>query len=70
MEKMVFPNNGDTPYMHDTKEHRTSYEVQKKYKEGKIEVIVLQILLFGDNEYLVEVVEPKFLSEKDIPENS
>ena len=63
MEDMVFPSDGTLPHIH---KYEYSDNRRNKYKEtnGKIEVVVLQILVFGENYYLVEVVEPKFLIEK------
>ncbi len=49
MESTVFPKNGTRPYI-------------TKYYSGErqmIYIIVLQILLFGDNYFLVEYVEDK-----------
>lgn len=62
MEKMVFPSTGVNPYIHQYEWGNKMYDNYRE-SEGKIEVVVLQILIFGDNYYLVEVVEPKYLVE-------
>lgn len=51
MEKEIFPYDGTKPFL----TIKSSYD--KKY------VVVLQVLIFGDNSYLVEVVEEEFLNE-------
>ena len=59
VESMVFPSNGNTPYI-----ERIVYK--NNYTDTvKIDIMVLQILIFGDNYYLVEVIEPHNLIEKD-----
>lgn len=68
MEDMVFPNNGINPYIHKYEYSDNGYDIYSNTK-GKIEVIVLQILIFGNNSYLVEVVEPKYLIENESREN-
>lgn len=62
MEKALFPTNGKKSYMHQFNYSNDNYE---KYGEtnGKIEVVVLQILIFGDDQFLCEVLETKFLQE-------
>ena len=62
MEDYVFPRNGSKPYIHQYQFSSNKYE---NYKEthGRIEVVVLQILIFGQDHFLVEVVEEKFLNE-------
>jgi len=63
MESMVFPSNGKTPYMYEFNFN----DVRKsEYKDSnyRIEIIVLQILIFGQDNYLVEVIEPKYLIEE------
>lgn len=67
MEKWVFPHNGDKPHMCKTQDGSgVSYKTAKKYEDkgNVIEIVVLQVLLFGDNQYLVEVIEPEFLKEQ------
>jgi hypothetical protein len=68
MENMVFPDNGTNPYIHQFEYYSSKY---KNYKDtdGKVEVVVLQILIFGDNQYLVEVIEPKYLVEENTSNN-
>jgi hypothetical protein len=65
MEKMIFPSNGNEPYIHkfDWSDDRKIVEDYKN-QDRKIIVTVLQILIFGNDYYLVEVVEPKFLFEE------
>lgn len=62
MEKMLFPTNGRKSYIH---QFNYSNEGYGKYSatNGKIEVVVLQILIFGDDQFLCEVLETKFLQE-------
>ena len=62
LEEMVFPSDGTTPYIHKHEYNSIGYT---KYKEsqGKIEVTVLQVLIFGNNYYLVEVVELQYLND-------
>ena len=62
MEGMVFPSDGTNPHIH---RYEYSDDRREKYREtnGRIEIVVLQILIFGENYYLVEVVEPKYLIE-------
>jgi hypothetical protein len=62
MEDMVFPRDGTNPYIYQY-EYGDNNRDNYKDTKGKIEVVVLQILIFGDNQYLVEVVEPKYLIE-------
>ena len=65
MEKCIFPSNGSVPYAAKFEYGSPGYD---KYKssDGKVEVTVLQILLFGDNQYLVEVIELKYLVESKL----
>lgn len=66
MENMIFPYDGSIPHMHQFIGWRDqSTDKAKEYADNnfKIEVIVLQVMLFGDNQFLVEIVEPKFLIE-------
>lgn len=61
LEGCVFPSNGQPPYIHEFRYDESGYG---EYKSHKIEVIVLQVLIFGDNQYLCEVIEPKYLTEE------
>lgn len=54
MEGMVFPTEG-IPYIHKS----------DTYPYPKREVTVLQVLVFGDDSYLCEVVEDQFLIEEN-----
>jgi hypothetical protein len=56
LARMVFPDNGDNPYVEKFYHPSSKYE---KYKEtnGKIEVTVLQVLIFGQDEFLCEVLD-------------
>ena len=60
LAKMVFPDNGNNPYIEKFDYNSSKYQ---KYKDtgGKLEVIVLQILVFGQDEFLCEVIDTKFL---------
>ena len=49
LEKSIFPHNGQKPYLWINGE--------KKH------MVVLQILIFGDNYYLVEIVNEEYLTE-------
>lgn len=62
MEEMVFPSDGKNPHIHKFEFSHNSYDTYSK-SNGKIEVTVLQILIFGQDQYLVEVIEPKYLIE-------
>lgn len=62
MEERVFPSDGTSPYIYKCEYSSNQYDNYKE-TQGKIEVIVLQILIFGENQYLVEVVEPRHLIE-------
>jgi len=65
VEKILFPTNGDIPYIQKFYQYDNSkkYE-QYKDTDGKIEVTVLQVLIFGNDEYLIEILENKFFNEK------
>jgi hypothetical protein len=62
MEEMVFPSDGSNAHIH---KYEYSDSMRDKYSDtnGKIEVVVLQVLIFGDNNYLVEVIEPRYLTD-------
>jgi hypothetical protein len=62
MENCVFPSNGQKPYIHKFEYQQKGYD-EYKDTDHKIEIVVLQIMLFGDNQYLVEVIETKYLIE-------
>lgn len=64
MENMVFSCDEKPPHIHKYKYGDTEYE---KYRDtnGMVEVEVLQMIIFGDNHYMVEVVEPRFLIEDE-----
>ena len=64
MEKWVFPRNGDNPYIAELKYDDKLYDDYRDTR-GRIEITVLQILIFGNDQYLVEVVEPKYLKEEE-----
>ena len=51
MEKRIFPFNGTSPFI-------------VNQKDEHINIVILQMMVFGDEEFLVEVVR-----EKDINEN-
>ena len=50
VEKTIFPYNGRKPFLWDS-------------NRDKFFVMVLQVLIFGDNYYLVEVVNEEYLNE-------
>lgn len=54
MEKMIFPSNETSPYL-----------TKSVYPHDKIEIEVLQILIFGDNYYLCEVIQLTDLINND-----
>lgn len=56
LAKMVFPDNGNNPYIEKFEYSSSKYD---KYKEtnGKLEVTVLQVLIFGQDEFLCEVLD-------------
>ena len=60
MEKMVFPSNGTNSQIAKFEYGSYRYEEYKK-TEGRIDVTVLQILIFGEDQYLCEVIENKFI---------
>jgi len=60
MEGFVFSNTEETPYIYQYKWDDKGYENYKETK-GKVTVEVLQVVIFGDVQYLVEVVECKDL---------
>lgn len=62
-EKMVFPCDGKSPYIKKFDFGSEGYDEFKDTK-GKIEVTVLQILVFGNDYFLCEVVENSNLKEE------
>ncbi len=61
-EKTVFPFDGTVPYIHQYSFTDHGYNNYKDTK-GKVHVIILQVLVFGQNSLMVECVEPKYLEE-------
>jgi len=60
LAKMVFPDNGNNPCIERFQYGSSKYN---KYKEtdGKLEVTVLQVLVFGQDEFLCEVLDNLYL---------
>lgn len=62
LEGTIFPTDGSTPFLKQFNYGQNGYE---KYKDSnhRIEIMVLQILIFGNDYYLVEIVELQYLNE-------
>ena len=63
MESWVFPIKGETAFIFQYETYQKAY-YEYSSTDGRVEVIVLQVLIFGDNSYLVEVVETKYINEE------
>lgn len=61
-EKNLFPNDGSTSVLYRHNYNTPGYD---KYKEtkGRVDVIILQVLIFGANSLMIECIEPKYLIE-------
>ena len=68
VEKHLFPKDGKNSHIYKYSQWTNDGESDKynEYEEtkGRVEVFVLQVLIFGDNNYLAEVVETKYLVEE------
>lgn len=56
LAKTVFPNNGDNPHIERFEYSSPKYDNYKETR-GKLEVTVLQVLIFGQDEFLCEVLD-------------
>jgi hypothetical protein len=58
MEKTIFSYDNSTPYLKQFSRYDEEISY-KKYKKtnGKMEVTVLQVLIFGDNYFMCEVID-------------
>lgn len=63
MENEIFPNSkGEAKLTYTTVDY--SYSVHGSNKSHDIPITVLQVLIFGNDEYLCEVVHNEYLIEE------